>query len=255
MKSSPKPQENSYSCKVTAVITYTWRYTPACLVIQLSFVVERAIIDERFSRKGTSALFMAGNRISPWVRDTLLGFGVFSGPFWKPQVQHGFIRGCWTLELKAVTRKLWVTVAFFPISILLSQYLAAASGCKWCENFFFFNIFCNQAECEFCGVTYVTGGDFKFCSESSLLVGWWVGLISVGDMMNDRWAFAASHSWDTDGAASLISHSHPGCRVSVGVRNGRRRTQRSTERRRCKNTFAERREKRVCVYVCVCKVE
>lgn len=126
---------------------------------------------------------------------------------------------------------LWLS----SISILLTRYLVAASGCKWCENSFFFGISSvNKVESEFCGVSYVTGVTSKFGFESGLQSGWLVGPISVGDLMNDRWAFAAAHSWDTDSAALLISHSHPGCRASVGVRNRRRWTRRSTKRRKWK---------------------
>lgn len=48
---------------------------PTCLVFQLLLVVERAIIDERLSHEGASALFMAGDAILPGVRDTFLRMG------------------------------------------------------------------------------------------------------------------------------------------------------------------------------------
>lgn len=43
--------------------------------------------------------------------------------------------------------------------------------------------------CELCN-----RGDFKFGSDSGPLVRWLAGLISGGVLMNDRRAFAASHS-------------------------------------------------------------
>lgn len=59
-----------------------------------SSAAEGAIIHERFSHRGTSALYTVLNMIAHVVKDIFLSLGFSWDTFKNDKIQHGFIRDC-----------------------------------------------------------------------------------------------------------------------------------------------------------------